>query len=898
MSKLISLPISQLTIPEALREMEAKTDLHFSYNPGIFSTEKRVSLSQPTPLQEVLDQWFAGTDLAYREVGDQVVIYQKKTPSKASGSSQQPTSATLSGFLVDAQSGERLPYGKVWDLRSGRGAVANAYGFFSLSLPQDSITLMASFPEYLSQPQTFFLRRNQKIDLSLQPYYTMNTVAIEAEKSSTGPEEVSMSTLVLPISEVSNMPALLGEPDLVRAVQLLPGVQSGAEGTTGLFVRGGSPDQNLILLDGVPLYYVNHWGGFASVFNSDALSDVRLTKGGFPARFGGRLSSVMEVSMKEGNRKETQFAGSIGLLSVKASIQGPIGSKNEQGVAKTSYILSARRNYFDLINRGISLASNSEPDSGPLGYGFYDLNAKINHIFSPKDRLYLSAYIGQDRSRIKRERTAWALTDGSVRIQEESPDPDAAGIFERSEDRNSWGNAFAALRWNHVWGDKAFSNLSFSYSRYHFSTDQSFEKREEAPGEAIRLTQNKRVFSSAISDAILRWEMDWYPGHRHQIKWGAQAAAHQFEPGIRQTQLVLGNETVMDTMVGNFAANGYEAFAFAEYDWQITDRFRLQSGLHAAGYRFREKNYFSLQPRVSARFLIHERLALKASYAEMQQFVHMLTNQSVGIPVDLWVPATDSVPPQYSRQLAVGLSWASVDGGWEASLEGYYKQMEDLIDYSEGYSDLSQNPNGWESIVETGGEGLAYGAEFFLQKKRGPLRGWLGYTLSWNWREFAGINGGTRYPFRYDRRHDLSLVALYTLRPGVELSASWVYGTGQSITLATGRHESWFQDERSYPDPNSEYDDVEGDIFLYEGGRNNQRMRAYHRLDLGASFTKEKSWGQRVWRFGLYNAYSRRNPFFYSYQKRRDDATGRDRTALVQFSLFPITPSISYGLEF
>lgn len=283
----------------------------------------------------------------------------------------------------------------------------------------------------------------------------------------------------------------------------------------------------------------------------------------------------------------------------------------------------------------------------------------------------------------------------------------------------------------------------------------------------------------------------------------------------------------------------------------------------------------------------------------MTQFIHLLVNQSVGIPVDLWVPATDQVAPQKSTQFAAGLSWKTDNGHWEASLEGYYKLMTDLIDYREGYSYFEGVQNGWENAIESSGNGEAYGAELFIRKRRGRLRGWMGYTLDWNWRQFDQINEGNRYPYRYDRRHDFSLVGIYTIRPGIELSGSWVFSSGNAITLATGRHESYFQDRNSFPGPREGVIDTEGDIYLYEGGRNNFRTQPYHRLDIGISFIKEKSWGTRTWRFGFYNAYSRRNPFYYEYRRKYDPNSGyRGDMVLVQYSLFPITPSVSYGFQF
>lgn len=543
----------------------------------------------------------------------------------------------LSGYVSDMRTGERLPYAQVWEARSRRGVVANAYGFFSLTLPSDTVTLLARFPDYLGQSETFYLDRSRQIDLRLDPYLSMQAVPIEAAAKDGGaaPESADMSTLVLPMSEVKHLPALLGEVDAIRSIQLLPGVQSGAEGTTGLYVRGGSPDQNLVLLDGAPLYYVNHWGGFASVFNADALQDLRLIKGGFPARYGGRLSSVLEMTMKEGNRRETEVAGSIGLLSAKISVQGPIGKKPGQAEARTSYILSARRNYFDLIDRGISLATGSESsgDESPLGYGFYDLNAKVNHTFSHKDRIYFSAYWGQDYSRLRQERTIYLLPDGSFSREPGSGGnpPDSSDTFyEKQESRIRWGNALAALRWNHVWGHRAFSNLSLSYTHYYYENDLRYREDRTPYVGSVASSQGRLRFASGISDAILRWEASFYPGHGHQLVWGAQAALHSYRPGLLQEQIVLQADTLRDTLMGDETLRGIDAFAFIEHDWRLSDRWQVHSGLHVAGYRLRGRSYGSLQPRLALRLRLREGMALKASYARMTQFTHLLINSRWG----------------------------------------------------------------------------------------------------------------------------------------------------------------------------------------------------------------------------------------------------------------------------
>ena len=879
---------SEVPLPDALARIEAETDIRFSFRSGLLPAHRLVSLRYEQTLASALDAWLAGTEIRYQEIGGTITLYR---PAR-SEADDSPPRQVLSGYVVDEATGERLPYAKVWDLHSGQGTLANAFGFFSLNLPgaRDSAQLMGRFLEYLSPPQALPLNTDQPLELRLKPYVEMDEVVIEERRDSNGPEEAQMSTLVLPVGEVNNLPALLGEPDVVRAVQLLPGVQVGNENGTDLFVRGGDRDQNLVLLDGVPLYYVDNRRSPVSIFNPDILQDVRLIKGGFAARYGGRLSSVMEVNMREGNRKEARFGASIGLLTVKATAEGPIGPKNEAGEANTSYLFSARRSHFDLFGRGLALLGVERLETG-TDYSFYDFNAKLTHSFSERDRLYLSGYLGQDRDISSfQPSTRWRLPRTLV-IGDTTPSPDAIRIDQQWNFRNVWGNAMGSLRWNHLWSERAFSNLSLSYSRNYFSDQNDLDFQFTPPGEPSIAVSEQRRIDSDVQDVILRWEMDWFPRPAHQVKWGVQGIWHGFQP-LRQTrQLQFDQEIILDTEVGDGLSSGYEGSAFVEHDWRVTERFRLHTGLHAAAYRFRQQTYTSLQPRVSARYLLRPQLALKASYAEMQQFVHLL-------PGSGWIPATDRVPPAYSRQVAAGLAWTSPQGIWAASLEGYYKRMTDLVDYQEGwYLDVAPGANRWESLIETGGTGEAYGAELLLEKKQGRLRGWLGYTLAWNWRQFDNINGGARFPARFDRRHDLNLVALYTIKPGIELSGSWGLGIGDPFTTATGWHSSWVQDQGAPAPPDPSLTVPQSGIFLYEGGRNNIRMRAFHRLDLGISLTKEKPWGSRTWRFGVFNLYARQNPIAYTFQPVRSNESA-STPGLFQTSRFPILPSISYGIQF
>ncbi|MDX5438381.1 MAG: TonB-dependent receptor, partial [Pontibacter sp.] len=620
------------------------------------------------------------------------------------------------------------------------------------------------------------------------------------------------------------------------------GVQSGTEGASGLYVRGGGPDQNLILLDGAPVYNATHLFGFFSVFNADAINHVELVKGGFPARYGGRLSSVLDISMKEGNMREFKGEGSVGLIASRLTLEGPLKKDT------ASFIISARRTYADLLARPFMSRK-----IGVAGYFFHDLNAKLNYNITSKDRLYLSFYTGLDKFFSRSE-----------------TEDDRKGEYYDSNAKLDWGNNTLSLRWNRILSNNLFLNTTATYSRYQFDIGVKDKQRYRSGDNSSYLLR----YLSNIRDYSIKADFDYLPHPDHAVRYGVHNTLHQFRPGAMQVEDV-DNGEVQNSVEEGSKVLANEAAIYAEDDVRLTDKLKVNVGARFSTFSVEGETYTSLEPRVAARYLLNGNLALKASYARTSQFIHLLTNSGIGLPTDLWVPATRVIEPQRASQVAVGAAQTILDGQFEVSVEGYYKTMNGLIEYREGADFTNTTSSNWEDKV-TAGKGWAYGAEIFLHKKVGNTSGWLGYTLSWSDRQFAELNYGAKFPYRYDRRHDISLVLFHKLNNGWNFSSTWVYGTGNSVTL-----------------PEAHYGADSGMLVDY-GPRNGYRMRSYHRLDLAFSKTKEKSWGQVVNTFSLYNAYSRQNPFYMYYGRGAND----DYNSFRQVSLFPIIPSFTKSFKF
>ncbi|MGK0639840.1 TonB-dependent receptor [Schleiferia thermophila] len=769
---------------------------------------------------------------------------------------QRPGRVTLAGFVSDAKSAERIVGVNVYVPKLNTGTITNNFGYYSLSLPRGKHTVVFSMVGFKSQQMELNLERDTLINVELLEEITeLDEVLIVAEKKQA--EKVQMSSIDLPMKSVKKIPMLFGETDLLRAIQYLPGVQSGNEGFTGIYVRGGSPDQNLILLDGVPVYNVSHLFGFFSVFNSDAIKSVQLYKGGFPARFAGRLSSVIDITMKEGNMRDFSGEGSIGLIASRLTIEGPIVTD------KTSFILSGRRTYLDLLTQPlISLQSGG----ARAGYYFGDFNAKLNYILDAKNRFYLSYYGGIDRFYF-RDRFISNLETLSL------------------EGGLQWGNHTGSLRWNHLFNNRMFVNTTLNYTRYRFLT--SFEEKH-----SINTEQNfSAKFFSFIQDFSIKTDWEYSLNKNHYLRFGVISILHDFRPGAAEVKLNLVNiDSVIDFSKRiRSVENGF----YVEDEITLNARVKANLGLHYAQNLVRKAFYHSLQPRISSRLMLTDKSSLKASYVMMQQYIHLLSNTGVGLPTDLWVPATEQIKPQIAHQGAIGASY-SLSSSYEFSAEAYYKHMNHLIEYKNGASFFSTTD--WQELVYTGGKGWSYGLELFAEKKLGKTTGWIGYTLSWSWRQFAEFNNGMPYPFRFDRRHDISVVLTHKFSERFDIGITWVYGTGIATNIPQGQFatlpiEFWDFREPLYINP----DMIK--VVEHYGPRNSFRMPPYHRADLGLNFNKTLFRGiQRTWNVSFYNLYSRRNPFFIYIDYSNQGNPDRGVYKLV--SLFPIIPSISYNLKF
>ena len=753
--------------------------------------------------------------------------------------------ATISGFIDDAASAERLPAANVYVADRPIGTASNTYGFYSLTLPRGSYKISTALVGFEKQTVMIDLRKDTVIDwhLSLETELLQEAV-VTAEASEV--ERTQMSQVDIPVAQIKKIPALFGEVDVLKVIQLLPGVQSGNEGSSGIYVRGGGPDQNLILMDGVTVYNASHLFGFFSVFNADAIKNVSLTKGGFPARHGGRLSSVLEIDLKEGSMKKFSGEGALGLISSKLFLEGPIIKD------KMSFAVSGRRTYIDALANAVR-----PPDGESAGYYFGDLTAKLNYILSDKDRIYASLYTGKDKFYSRFE------------------EPSGFGSSSaRNESDLKWGNTTFALRWNHVSNPRLFANTALTYSNYKFEIGSSVRSSNE---------QYSAVFLSKIEDLTAKVDLDYLPNTRHRMKFGGALTQHIFTPGAL-TYKENGPGVNIDSVL-NFSPQtySYDFFVYAEDEVRFSQRLKVNFGLHYAGYAVDGDYLNSMQPRVSGRYLVSERLSAKLSYASMMQFIHLLSNTSVGLPTDLWVPATSQVPAQSSQQIAAGLSHSIPKYKLDLSVEGYFKWMDGLIEYKEGASFISRS--NWQSQIETNGRGWAYGMEFLVQRKLGQLSGWAGYTLAWSKRQFEELNNGDIYPYKFDRRHDLSVVLVYDISERVDIGATWVYGSGNTITMPVEYYRG--------PEATSVFDLFHGGLVERYSDRNAYRMPAYHRLDVSLNFKKKTKWGSRVFNISAYNLYNHQNPFFLYVRENYN--TGRE---VRQVSLFPILPSIGYIFKF
>ena len=839
----------EASIQEVLIYLSSTYKINFSYSKDLVSLKQNVTVkAKDLPLKEVLDNIFRGKGIQYIIVGDQIALQKTRKKKNA---------VTVSGYVTDSASGEALAGATITN--GTAVALSNTYGFYSILSPADYANIKVTYLGYA--PFSYQLSSLSKDTTLAVPLLLLNSELAAVEIRSARQTELQQSSSVsMSGNEIKQMPRFMGEADAVKAFQLMPGVQ-GKEGSSELSVRGGSPDQNLILLDGVPVYNVSHLFGIFSVFNPDAIRKVDMIKGGFPARYGGRLSSVVDIHLKEGNTKKFSGEGSLGLISSKLLLEGPINNE------KTSFLIAGRRTYLDLIMAIMGKNNNR--------YHFSDINAKINHAFSATDRMYLSIYGGQDK---------FAYHDKS---------------FHDSKFNMKWGNSTGALRWNHIYNSKLFSNLTLTHSNYSF--DQASEVKRFENSIDINRSVN---FTSSINDWGAKTDFDFAADNKHHVKFGGSYIYHQFNPEA----ITLAADTLKFSSASFSKVAAHEIYTYMEDRISINESLEALGGVHFSAFAVGGKNYTSLQPRLSLGYTSEKGLNLQASFSTMTQYLHLLSNTSSGSPTDVWAPATKNVKPQRSWQVTFGSAASVLQDKFDLSMDLYYKRLKDVAefknsgDFVEDF--LGNGPDGvsltslivppYEERI-TSGHGWSYGSEWMFRKREGKTSGWIGYTLSYATRQFDGINNNKSYPYAYDSRHSLALVVNQKLSRRLSMGVNWTYRSGYVTTIPTTSYKA-FSEPIQY-----NFGQLQPTID-YLNERNNYRMPAYHRMDLSLTNTKKKKWGERTWNISIYNAYNRMNPYFVNVVQSEPYFTSPEQKFKArnfrQATLFPILPSFSYGFKF
>lgn len=777
--------------------------------------------------------------------------------------------STLSGYITDGRNGEAMINAKVYIPSISEGTVTNTYGFYSLTVPPGVYVVEFRAPGFDTKVSEVDLTKDVVLDIEMGTQLKeIQEVQINAQKGE-NVNSAKIGQIELQIEQIKTLPAFMGEVDIIKTIQLLPGVSSVSEGGQGFYVRGGGPDQNLVLLDEGVVYNAAHLFGFFSVFNADAVKSVNLIKGGMPANFGGRMSSVLEVNMNEGNNKKFKVKGGLGAISSRLTVEGPL--KKDKG----SFIISGRRTYIDLIMKA------AIPDSSPFsgsGYYFYDMNLKLNYKLGDKDRIFLSGYYGKD-----------IFTFGSKQDDFKVDMP--------------WGNGIAALRWNHLFTNKLFMNVTTTFSDYMFS----FISEQD---------QFRFALKSGVRDMGAKVDFSYFPNSRHKIKWGIDYIYHTFTP----TSVSAESEDVVFNTGAAQQLFSHESAAYLLDEFDVNEKIKINAGLRYSTYqhvgpftRYIKgdistpdtsinyskgdliKLYQGLEPRISGRWLLKNNSSIKAGYTYNYQYVHLTSLSAVSLPTDIWYPTTDIAKPQSGWQASLGYFKNFKNDQYETSVEVYYKGMNNLIEFKEGALP-GDNVNDNTDNLLVFGKGWSYGIEFFIKRSYGKLTGWIGYTWAKTERVFEDLNNGNPFPAKYDRRHDLSIVAGYKLNERWTFGGSFIFATGNTLTLPS----SWYVQDQNL-------------LFNY-GARNSTRMAPYHRLDLSATlYSKpyktrtDETTGESIqvkkkfssnWSFSVYNVYNRANPFFLYVDNDGDFLNGDFKITVKQVTLFPIIPSVTWNFEF
>ncbi|WP_353136415.1 TonB-dependent receptor [Pseudopedobacter sp.] len=748
---------------------------------------------------------------------------------------------TISGIITDKETGETLVGATVKLVGTKQvGTVSNPYGFYSISVPKGNYEIIISYIGYTSVNQQILIDKDIKSNFQLISSTQLQEVVVNAEKRNENIANPQMGIEKLNVKDIKNIPVLFGERDILKTIQLLPGISSAGEGNSGFYVRGGATDHNLILLDEAPVYNASHLLGFFSTFNSDAVKDVTVYKGGMPAQYGGRLASVLDIRMNDGNKNDYTVEGGIGLISSKVKLEGPISK------GKSSFMLSGRRTYADMF---LALSPDSTMHGNKLY--FYDFNAKTNFILNDRNTIFVSGYFGRDKLYVK----------------------NAFGF--------DWGNATATLRWNHIYSNRLFGNTSFIYSNYDYRIESLMESNDFKVASVIRNFNLKQDFQYSLNN--------------HNLKFGLNVIRHTIDPGKITSS---ASSSINESKIEN--RKGLESAVYVSDEWKASDKFTFAYGLRLSSFMMLGKgtfntydedgdiveskyygnnevvkSYLNLEPRVSASFQLDEDKSIKTSFTRNTQNLHLMSNSTTTSPTDIYIMSSNNTRPEIADQIALGYFNNFSNNNYEFSAELYHKWMQNQIDYKTG-TDLRGNENVEADLLY--GEGRAYGLELFLKKKYGKFNGWIGYTLSKTERKFDGIDNGRWFNAKQDRTHDISIVGIYQASERWVLSSAFVYNTGNAISFPEGKYQ------------------IGDNTVFYYAERNGYRTPSYHRLDVSATLEgKQKKNYQSSWSFGIYNLYNRKNAYSIDFKEKENDPT---RTEIVKTSLFGIIPSVTWNFKF
>lgn len=859
----VSVSFNEVPLSEALTRLSEQADASIVFSPDFEDMDMRVRYQREATLGEILDDLLLSTRLQYQEHQGHVLL------------SRDISRYTVSGYAIDAKSGERLIGAHIFDLKSGKGTITNRYGYYSLTLPSDSVRLAASYLGYTTGQRDMLLKQNQLLDFPLENSARIDEVVI------TRPGLDSEYFLPLlpdqPVTDkmMEDMVSLGGEPDLNKFLATKPGITSGADGIGGLCIRGGSSDQNLVLMDGVPVYNPSHAIGLFSVFNPKMIRDVDVRKSHFPSSYGGRLSSVIDVHTKEGNLREWSLAGSISPTSVNLLVEGPV--KKEEG----SLLVSVRRFLPDFLLEEISRRQKADDGlSGSTNFVFYDINVKWQSILTEKDKFYLSFYRGEDR-----------YTDNTTeRYQDEIS-------IEREEFNKSlnWGNSIGIFRWNHTLHPRLFVNTTATFSRFGLRSFDHRDYRFTLLGSNLIDTYDTREFKSEIIDLGIKVDVDHPTSGNHLIQFGAAATRHEFRPKSISTNedsqiggISIPDGTIPDDLLSGLFIQAMEMSGYFNGKFRFRPDWYLEGGLRLGAFLVQGESYFYPEPRLHLRYAVNSEMAIYVNANRMVQPLHLLTSSGIGLPTDLWVPATSRIKPQEAFQVSTGLDF--LRDLWVIRFSAFWKKLDHLIQYQEGASFLLEGGTlqaslidaaNWENKITTG-DGEAYGAEIEVALGLDRFQARFNYSYSHSTRHFEQINFGKSFPFRFDRRHSLNILSSFTLSDQLSLYADWNYGSGLPITLAISK----YLHQPSYLGFGSV-------VALEYSERNAERLPDYHRLNLGLEWRIEKQHAVHQFNIDLYNVYDRENPFYYTLIENEREQTFENK----QFTVVGFLPSLSYTLN-